>query len=69
MVVVSHDPIVDFKPARSGIDLNILRANKFMYENDNFALFSKNVFHFTNVQALIDRAIEGMQLLLEYPCL
>ena len=69
MVVVSYEPIVDFKPARSGIDLSILRANKFMYENVNFAFFSKNVFHFTNAQVFVDRMIEGMRLLLEYPCL
>lgn len=69
MVVVSHESVVDFKPARSGIDLSILRANKFMYENGNFAFFSKNVFHFTNAQVFMDRVIEGMRLLLEYPCL
>jgi len=69
MIVISHEPIVDFMPARSGIDLSVLRANKFMYENGNFAFFSKNVFHFTNAQAFTDRVIKGMRLLLEYPCL
>ena len=69
MVVVSHEPVVDFRLACSGINLSILRADKFMYENSNFAFFSKNVFHFTNAQVFMDRVIEGMRLLLEYPCL
>ena len=59
MAVVSHEPIVDFKPARSGIDLSIPRVNKFMYENGNFAFFPKNVSHFTNAQVFMDRVIKG----------
>ncbi|OCL01307.1 hypothetical protein AOQ84DRAFT_16758 [Glonium stellatum] len=62
MMVVSHKPIVDLKPAQSGIDLNILRVNRFMYENGNSAFFSKNVFHFTNAQVMMDRVIEDMTL-------
>ena len=58
IVVVSHEPIVDSKPARSGIDLSILRANTFTYENGSFAFLSNNVLHSTNTQVLIDRVIE-----------
>ncbi|OCK94592.1 uncharacterized protein K441DRAFT_696424 [Cenococcum geophilum 1.58] len=38
MAVVSHKPIVDFKPARNGIGLSIPRVNKFMYENERLPL-------------------------------
>lgn len=55
MAVVSHKPIVDFKPARNGIGLSIPRVNKFMYENGNFAFLPKNVSHRTSPTSLMHR--------------